>query len=148
MMVIRTMLGPLHTSPDIRPRPFNGVKLLTLTAQFTLHPIFASLRASLPQSTHQIRQAEQVLDPEQGTPSRPIQERVYRRQTRPTQGEGLCSVISFDSVMNPVAVPGATHLNDLELLTKQGMKRMRNGELTRRFDCARCSWSIVPRSAA
>ena len=141
-------LDPNKTSLDILLRPFDGVKRLTLTAQFTLHPISASLRASLPQSTHQIHQAEQVLDPEQGTPSRPIQERVYRRQTRPTQGEGLCSVISFDPKVNAVAIPGATHLDDLELLAMQRMKRVSDGEVTQRFECARCSWSIVPRSGA
>ncbi len=50
----------------------------------------------------------------------------------------------LDPEVNSLSIPGAAHLDDLELLAMQPMKRMRDGETTQRFECARCSWSIVP----
>ena len=148
ILAIHIDLYARFASSGIHSRSRPGVKCLTLTAQFTLHSIFARLLVSSPQRVHQIHQAEQVLDPEESTPSRPIQERVHRRQARPSQGQSPCSVIPLGPKMNPVAIPTSEHLNDLELPAMQRVKRMRDGEVTERFGCARCSWSIVPRLAA
>ena len=136
---MNSILCPQSTCLEIHPRPLSGVKCLTLAAQFTLHPIFAALLVSSSQRARQIHQAEQVLDPEPGTTSRPFQERVHRRQTRPSQGQSLSSVIPLGPKVNSISIPSSTHLNDLELVSVQRVERMRDGEVTERFDCARCS---------
>ncbi len=50
--------------------------------------------------------------------------------------------------MNPVFVPIVMHLDELELLTKQRMKRVRYGEPGWHFACAKSSWCIVLRRGA
>jgi hypothetical protein len=129
-------------------RSGDGIMLFTSTAQFPLHPICVTLLPPLPQAVHQINQGKQVLDPEQGAPSRPHQEWVRRRETRPTQGQDSSSIIRLTPIVNSIPIPASTQLNDLEALAVLRMERMRNREIATHFPCARRSRCAVPRPDA